>query len=116
MTINGVVYEVIKAGSEWTEQEKMALIDISAEWHLECQKDLGKKTTSQIRLWCEIYPEKMALKFGKVRNTPDNYVSNSPYKSQLATIRSMVSDYKALKSPDAPEEEQPNREGPSGNI
>lgn len=94
----------------------MALIDISAEWHLECQKDLGKKTTSQTRLWCEVYPERMARKFGKVRNTPDNNMNNSPYKSQLATIKCMVSDYKALKSPDGPEEERSNREGPSGNI
>jgi hypothetical protein len=115
MNINEIEYPVIKPGSEWCEEEKMAFLSVWHQWEKEAGKDLQKRTISMERLWGTEIPARMAIKYGKVRYTKD--ANGSPYRAQLGSIKAQASDYKWLREPSArPEEEKTDKEGPSGNI
>jgi hypothetical protein len=114
ITLDGVDYDVILAGSAWSEKEKIDLVNTMYTWDKMTEKKLSLKSASQVRIWVEKIPLMMAKSFGKVRICPGDKAANSPYKNMWGSIKAEVSDYKYMNDPDGSEEERPGREGPSG--
>ena len=73
----------------------------------------SKKLCSLSKVWLVNIPVLMGKSFGKVRASPKDQLSNSPYQSKWILLRRKVSDYNAAQV-DGREEELPDVEGPTG--
>ena len=93
ITMDDEVYKLVAPRTPWTLDEKKALVDSYRELETEKEKSVKVKSTSQTKVWLEIIPKKMGKFFGAIRTTPNSQVGASPYKSQLQSIKALVSDY-----------------------